>query len=139
MAQAAVPGRPKNMSPAKMRSMRPLTNSKLQRAEKPRLWVKANMIEATPSSERKIVRMRVSEIAPDSGQRSSTTPAAIPNRAENSDHQNPGALRMLKVLIRPTIPLTSNTQPMTISTARVAMGGSRIAAIPRISRHDAFG
>ena len=57
-------------------------------------------------------------------------PAAIPSTAENSDHQNPGAWRAMKVMTRPTIPLMRNSQPTRIVTASVAMGGTTIASRP---------
>ena len=92
------------------------------------------MIEAIPSKNRNTVKTSVSETAPDKGHASSTTPAMTPTTAEQSDHQNPGAWRMRKVVIKPTIPLAKSSQPIRISTANVARGGIAIAANPRSSR-----
>jgi hypothetical protein len=54
--------------------------------------------------------------------------------AENNDHQNPGAWRILKVVTNPTIPLNKKTQPTTSAIASVAIRGSMTAANPRITR-----
>ena len=57
----------------------------------------------------------------------------MPSTAEISDHQKPGACRIQKVVIRPTTPLTSNSQPNRMVTASVASGGSTIAVAPSTS------
>ena len=61
------------------------------------------MIEATPSITKNAMRIKVSERTPLNGHNSSTTPTAIPRIAETSDHQKPGAWRIRKVVIKPTI------------------------------------
>ena len=47
----------------------------------------------------------MSETAPLTGHTSRTMPAAMASTAEMSAHQNPGACRAMKVVIRPTMPL----------------------------------
>ena len=68
------------------------------------------------------MRIKVSEDAAN-GHTSSTMPTAMPRIAEGSDHAKPGAWRMRKVLIKPTIPLIRKIQPYRISTPSVAIGG----------------
>jgi hypothetical protein len=50
------------------------------------------------------------------------------------DHQKPGTPRIRKVVNNPTTPLIRNNQPAKIVTARVATGGTTIAAAPRAMR-----
>jgi len=76
----------------------------------------------------------VSDNTPLNVHNSSTMPAAIPRIAERNDHQNPGAGRIQKVVIKPTTPLMRMSQPRRISTASVAMGGIATAAPPRMER-----
>jgi len=60
------------------------------------------------------IRISVSDSAPLNRPSIRTVPAAIARTAENSDHQNPGAWRIMKVMTRPTIPLMKNNQPRMI-------------------------
>ncbi len=83
---------------------------------------------------KKTISSRVSDTPPPAGHPISATPAAIASTAENSDHQNPGACRIRKVMTRPTTPLTRNSQPRKISTASVAIGGMMTAAAPSTTR-----
>src|SRR5450631_786924 len=92
------------------------------------------MIEAMPSNNKNTANMSVSDTTPDKGQPRSMNPATMASTAENNDHQNPGAVRMRKVLIKPTTPLNNTTQPMTIAAAMLATAGSSSAAIPRMMR-----
>ena len=55
----------------------------------------------------------------------------MPSTAEISDHQKPGAWRIMKVVNSPKTPLSRNSQPNTIVTASVAIGGTRMAMKPR--------
>src|SRR3984893_15665839 len=77
------------------------------------------MIEAMPSITKNAMRIMVSERTPLDGHNSSTIPTAIPRIAETSDHPKPGAWRIRKVVIKPTIPLMRKSQPYRISTASV--------------------
>ena len=52
----------------------------------------------------------------------------------SKDQTKPGAWRALKVAIKPTIPLKSNSHPTRISAAIVATCGTTIAANPSIKR-----
>src|SRR5450432_837016 len=63
------------------------------------------MIEATPSIAKNTISTKVSDSTPLSGHTSSTMPAAIASTADTSAHQNPGAWRIQKVVIRPMTPL----------------------------------
>jgi len=92
------------------------------------------MIETTPSIIKNVMRRRVSVRTPLIGDRSITTPTAIARIADTSDHQNPGARRIMKVVMAPTIPLMRNSQPNKSSTASVAIGGITMAATPRMTR-----
>src|SRR5882762_7223921 len=94
IAQAAVPGSPENMKPAKMRSTMPLNSIIPQRPDSSRRWSSTNMIETIPSNARNTVKISVRDSAPLRGHRRRTTPAAVPIKAEKSDHQNPGARRI---------------------------------------------
>jgi hypothetical protein len=105
IAQAAVPGRPVRMIVAKIRSMMPLASIQPHRPDSSRLCSSANMIEAMPSITKNAMRIKVSERTPLNGHNSSTIPTAIPRIAETSDHPKPGAWRIRKVVIKPTIPL----------------------------------
>ncbi len=69
------------------------------------------------------------------GQRraSSIAPTTMPSTADSSDHQKPGACRIQKVVTRPTMPLTRNSQPNRMVTARVAIGGRTTAVAPSTS------
>src|SRR4029077_12549970 len=49
IAQAAVPGSPENMKPARMRSTMPLNSIIPQRPDSSRRWSSANMMETIPS------------------------------------------------------------------------------------------
>src|ERR1700744_3565899 len=57
-------------------------------------------------------------------------PAPIASAAEISDHQKPGIWRAKNVMARPAMPLTRNIQPRKIVTARLASGGTMMAARP---------
>src|SRR5882672_1932379 len=92
------------------------------------------MMVAIPSKMKNAIRISVSDSAPLTGHPIRTAPAAIARTAENSDHQNPGAWRIMKVMTRPTIPLMKNSQPRMISTARVAICGTMMAAAPSAAR-----
>ena len=87
-----------------------------------------------PSTTKNAISTSVSDTDPLIGQSSRTTPAAIAMIAEISDHQKPGAPRAMKVVIRPITPLIRKIQPMMMVKASVAIGGSTIAATPRMSR-----
>ena len=91
------------------------------------------MIETTPSMMKKATSTMVSENAPLIGRASSNPPTMMASTAETSDHQKPGACRMPKVVISPMKPLIRNSQPNTIVTASVAIGGTRMATTPRTS------
>src|SRR6267154_458277 len=94
IAQAAVPGSPENMKPAKIRSTMPLNSIIPQRPDSSRRWSSANMIETIPSNARNTVNISVRDSAPFRGHSRRTTPAAVPIKAEKRDHQNPGARRI---------------------------------------------
>src|ERR1700733_1658911 len=70
---------------------------------------------------------------PCTGRASRMRPAPIASTAEISDHQKPGICRAQNVRIRPPMPLIRNIQPRKIVTARLASGGTIIAASPRIT------
>src|SRR3569833_2007557 len=57
-------------------------------------------------------------------------PAKIASAAEMSDHQNPGICRVQNVSARPTIPEIRNIHPRKIVTAKLASGGTIMAAKP---------
>ena len=92
------------------------------------------MIEAMPSNTRKTDSTSVRDTVPESGRASKMTPAAMATSADRSDHPKPGEERMRNVLTSPTKPLMSSSQPISISTARVAMGGTMMASTPRATR-----
>jgi len=50
-----------------------------------------------------------------------------------SDHQNPGIWRAQNVSTRPAMPKIRNIHPRKIVTARLAIGGTIMAARPRIT------
>ena len=134
IAQAAVPGRPIKIKVARMRSTMPLASIQPQRPES---WLRcssANMIEAMPSNMKKTISTKVSENTPVSGQPKRITPTRIASTAEASDHQNPGACRIRKVVTNPTIPLIRISQPIRIATASDAIGGRAMATRPRTTR-----
>src|ERR1700733_9388425 len=93
----------------------------------------AYMMVMMPSITKKAISTKVSDRVPLIGQRSSTSPAAMATTAESSDHQKPGALRIQNEVMSPTMPLIRNSQPMTSSKASVAIGGTTIAATPRMA------
>ena len=70
---------------------------------------------------------------PCTGRASRTMPATIPSTAEISDHQNPGIRRAQNVSARPAMPEIRNNQPRKMVTARLASGGTIIAASPKIT------
>ncbi len=67
---------------------------------------------------------------PCTGFASRTMPANTASAAEISDHQKPGMLRAQNVTISPPMPLIRNIQPRKMVTARLASGGTIIAASP---------
>ena len=91
------------------------------------------MIETAPSIRKNAISTSVSESAPVTGDASSIAPTTMPSAADNSDHQKPGACRIQKVVTRPTMPLTRNSQPNRMVTANVAIGGSTTAVAPSTS------
>ena len=91
------------------------------------------MIEAAPSTIKNAISSNVSENAPVKGDASSMPPTTMARTAEISDHQKPGACRIQNVVIRPTIPLTRNSQPNRMVTASVANGGNTTAVAPKTS------
>src|SRR6478672_4887304 len=74
----------------------------------------------------------VSVSVPCTGFASRMMPAAIASTAEISDHQKPGISRAQNVSIRPAMPEIRNIQPRKMVTARLASGGTIMAASPRI-------
>ena len=80
--------------------------------------------------------MRVS--TPCTGFASRMMPAPTASAAEISDHQKPGICRAQNVSARPATPVIRNIQPRKIVTARLASGGTIIAAKPRIDEQDAL-
>ena len=92
------------------------------------------MIEATPSMMKNAMSTSVSDSAPTTGDASSASPARMPMSTDVGDHQNPGACRAQIVVIRPTAPLIKNNQPMRMVKASVAISGTRIATMPRMTR-----
>src|ERR1700733_14027723 len=94
----------------------------------------AYMMETMPSMTKKAISTSVSDIAPLSGQISSTMPAAIPMIAEISDHQNPGVYLAQNVVIRPTMPLTRKIQPIMMVKATVAIGGKMMAGSAKMTK-----
>ena len=97
-------------------------------------WSIANMIEAMPSSMKKKISTNVSDSTPLAGHPSRIMPTAVASTAEASDHQNPGACRIMNVVTKPTIPLMRISQPTRIATASDAIGGSAMARRPRTTR-----
>src|ERR1700694_4574181 len=59
-------------------------------------------------------------------------PAPTASTADSSDHQKPGICRAQNVNARPAAPEIRNIQPRKIVTARLAIGGTIMAASPRI-------
>src|ERR1700722_15173260 len=92
----------------------------------------AYMMVTTPSTMKNAISTKVSDNDPEIGQSSNTTPAPMATTAETSDHKKPGALRIQNVVIRPTMPLIKNSQPITSVNASVAICGTAMAATPRI-------
>ena len=93
------------------------------------------MIEAMPSITKNAMRIKVSERTPlGTGHNSNTKPTAIPRIAETSDHPKPGAWRIRKVVIKPTIPLMRKSQPQQDSDCERGIGGITTAARPRMMR-----
>ena len=89
------------------------------------------MIDTAPSIRKNAINTSVSENAPVSGEPSSIPPTTMPSTADSSDHQKPGAWRIQKLVTSPTMPLTRNSQPNRIVTAKVAIGGRTTAVAPR--------
>ncbi len=89
------------------------------------------MIDANPSRRKNKIRITVSDTAPLSGHRSSTTPAVIATIAETNDQTNPAERRLDSVVTPPMMPLSSKSQPTNISKASVAIVGKAIAVMPR--------
>ena len=75
---------------------------------------------------------------PCTGRASRIMPAPIASTAEISDHQKPGICRAQNVSARPAMPLIRNIQPRKMVTARLASGGTIIAANPRITKQNAL-
>ena len=67
----------------------------------------------------------VSDNAPLAVQTNNTMPAATPRMPESSDHQKPGACRIIKVVTKPTTPEIRNNQPMMSVNVIVASGGTK--------------
>jgi hypothetical protein len=67
---------------------------------------------------------------PCTGCASRMMPAPTANTAEISDHQKPGICRAQKVSTRPATPLIRNIQARKMVTARLASGGTIMAARP---------
>src|ERR1700681_4151447 len=61
------------------------------------------------------------------------TPAPIASTADISDHQKPGIWRAQNVSTRPATPEIRNIQPRKMVTARLASGGTIIAASPKMT------
>src|SRR3954451_24988184 len=72
--------------------------------------------------------------APWTGWSKRMRPATIASTADSSDHQKPGIPRAQNVSANPAMPLIMNIQPRRMVTARLASGGTMIAASPRITR-----
>src|SRR5580700_1210578 len=53
---------------------------------------------------------------------------------EISDHQKPGISRAQKVSARPAMPLIRKSQPNRMVTARLAAGGTIMAANPKMTK-----
>ena len=62
----------------------------------------------------------------------------MPRTAENSDHQNPGALRMRSVLIKPTMPLNNTTQPTMIFNRDCGHGRKQQRDHPQDDENDSL-
>src|SRR5262245_58191724 len=133
-AQAAVPGSPIRIMPARMRSMMPLASIQPHRPDSSFLCSSAYMIESTPSMMKNTISSSVSDMAPLIGHTSSTMPAAMASTAESSDHQNPGECRAQNVVISPMMPLMRNSQPRNSVNVMVASGGTMIANMPSTTR-----
>src|SRR5260370_21824865 len=72
----------------------------------------------------------VSVRVPCTGRASRTMTASTASAAEISDDQKPGMWRAQNVTISPPMPLIRNIQPRKMVTARLASGGTTIAASP---------
>ena len=95
-AQAAAPGSPAKIITASTRSTTPLASSQPQRGVL--RWLLAYMIEAMPSTTKKAISTNVSETAPVTGRASSMPPTRMASAADTSDHQKPGAARIIHVV-----------------------------------------
>src|SRR5215470_17276995 len=75
----------------------------------------------------------VSVNVPCTGCDSRMMPAPIASTADKSDHQKPGMPRAQNVSANPAMPLIRNIQPRKIVTARLASGGTIMAAKPSMA------
>ena len=96
------------------------------------------MIETAPSIRKNAIKTNVSESAPVTGDASSIAPTIMPSAADNSDHQKPGACRIQKVVTRPTMPLTRNSQPNRMVTANVGDRRQDDSSCAQHQQHNAF-